>query len=222
MKHILQRSLAALLCAGAFATPGAHAQGMPVIDVSNVAQAIKQVAAWKQQYQQMASQYAALTGPRGMATLLPKVIPALPPDWSAAMTSLSPLAAELRRAQSVLTPAQLAALPPDLRSFVSQAADLSAANQAMAQQAYNDAAARQARLATMTAALGGANDPKAAADLTNAIAIEHAGLLQDHNQLVAAANGAAAQMQAQQRIINDLRSASAGSGNFPKLNLELP
>lgn len=219
MKQLLKRSLAALLCASAF---GAQAQGMPVIDVSNIAQAIKQVAAWKQQYQQMTQQIAAMTGTRGMATLLPKVMPALPPDWGDAMTSLSPLAQELRKAQSVLTPAQLASLPPELRTLVSQTADLSAANQAMAQKAYNDAAARQARLATMTGALGGANDPKAAYDLTNAIAIEHAGLLQDHNQLVAAANGAAAQLQAQQRIINDLRSVSAGSGAFPKLNLDLP
>jgi type IV secretion system protein VirB5 len=218
MSKWFARCLGALLCANAV---GAQAQGMPVIDVSNIAQAVKQVTAWKQQYQQMTQQIAAMTGTRGMATLLPKAAPAMPGDWHEAMASLSPLAQELRKAQSVLTPAQLASLPPDLRTLVSQTADLSAANQAMAQVAYNDAAARQARLATMSTALGAANDPKAAYDLSNAIAIEQAGLLQDHNQLLAAANGAAAQLQAQQRIINDLRSASVGTGAFPKLNLDL-
>lgn len=200
----------------------AVAQGMPVIDVANVTQAIKQVAAWEQQAVQMRQQITALTGPRGMATLLPALAPVLPADWHQAMTDLSPLAQQLRAAQAVLTPSQLAALPAPMRDFVTQAGKLSAANQALAQSAYNDAAMRQARLTTMTGALASSQDPKAAYDLANAIAIEHAGLLHDQNQLLAASNGAAAQMQAQQRMINEMRSASAGTGNFPKFDTSLP
>lgn len=219
----LKSSIAALLGAAAL---GAQAQvltqGMPVIDIANVTQAIKQVAAWEQQAMQMRQQITALTGPRGMATLLPALAPVLPADWHKAMTDLSPLAQQLRAAQAVLTPSQLAALPAGMRDFVTQTAQLSAANQALAQSAYNDAAARQARLATMTGALASSQDPKAAYDLANAIAIEHAGLLQDQNQLLAASNGAAAQMQAQQRMIDEMRAASAGTGNFPKIDISLP
>jgi type IV secretion system protein VirB5 len=112
-------------------------------------------------------------------------------------------------------------LSPQLQQFVSQAQNLSAANQAMAQNAFNDAAARESRLQTMTAALAGTQDPKAAYDLANRIAIEHAALLKDQNQLEAAANGAAAQDRAQSLMVSQMRAASAGT-TIPKLDFTQP
>jgi type IV secretion system protein VirB5 len=202
--------IAALLCAGA--TFNANAQ-WAVIDAANVAQAKLQVDAWTKQYQQMTSQISAMTGNRGMAGLLPAVAPALPPDWARSMTNLSSLAQQIRQSQAVLTPQQATYLSPQLQQFVSQAQNLSAANQAMAQNAFNDAAARESRLQTMTAALAGTQDPKAAYDLAN--------LLKDQNQLEAAANGAAAQDRAQSLMISQMRAASAGT-TFPKLDLTQP
>jgi len=210
--------IAALLCAGA--TFNANAQ-WAVIDAANVAQAKLQVDAWTKQYQQMTSQISAMTGNRGMAGLLPAVAPALPPDWARSMTNLSSLAQQIRQSQAVLTPQQVAYLSPQLQQFVSQAQNLSAANQAMAQSAFNDAAARESRLQTMTAALAGTQDPKAAYDLANRIAIEHAALLKDQNQLEAAANGAAAQDRAQSLMVSQMRAASAGT-TIPKLDLTQP
>lgn len=199
-----------------------------VLDVANLAQASKQVKAWADQYQQMRSQIdgmnlqiKAMTGDRGMSTLLPAVAPSMPANWAQSMTQLSTLAQQIRQAQAVLKPEQAAQLPPDLQRFLAQAQNLSAANQAMAQTTFNDAVVRQARLQVLTGTLANTKDPKAAYDLANRIAIEHAELVKDQNQLESAANGAAAQERAQQLMIDQMRAASAGT-RIPKIDMPLP
>ena len=201
---------------------------MPVLDSANLAQAVQQVRAWAEQYQQMRSQiesmnahYKALTGDRGMATLLPVLAPALPTDWVQSMTNLSSLAQQIRQTQAMLTPQQAAQMSQQLQQFLAQAQNLSAANQAMVQTAFNDAAARQSRLQTLTATLAITADPKAAYDLANRIAIEHAALLRDQNQLEAAAGAAAAQDRAQRLMISQMRAASAGT-EIPKIDMSQP
>jgi type IV secretion system protein VirB5 len=209
---------AIVLGSGALA---AHAQ-LVVTDPLALVQAVKQVSSWEQQYSQMRMQIDSMTGNRGMATLLPAATRVMPPDWTRSMTQLSALAQEIRSAQAVLTPGQAASLSPTLQSFLSQSQNVSAANQAMAQSAYNDAVVREQRLRTLTAALATTNDPKAAYDLANAIAIEHAALVKDQNQLAAAGNGAAAQAEAQRLMTNQMRAAASGQGNFPPIDTSLP
>lgn len=196
-----------------------------VNDPINTLQAIKQVAAWAEQYQQMrtqidhmTNQYKAFTGTRGMEGVLPPMGSALPSDWAQSMKSLSSLAQQIRQSQAVLTPQQAAHMSQQLQHFLAQAQNLSAANQAMAQTAFNDAAARQSRLQTLTAALAKTEDPKAAYDLANRIGIEHAALLKDQNQLEAAASAAAAQDRAQRLMISQMRAASAGT-QIPKFEM---
>lgn len=205
----------------------AHAQ-WAVIDAANLAQATQQVTAWAEQYKQMLTQiegmdaqYKSMTGNRGMATLLPDRSPALPADWAHSMRNLSTLAQQIRQSQAVLTPEQAAHMSQQLQQFLSQAQDVSAANQAMAQAAFNDAAARQSRLQTLTATLATTQDPKAAYDLGNRIAIEHAALLKDQNQLEAAAGAATAQDRAQRLMISQMRAASAGT-EIPKFDMSQP
>jgi type IV secretion system protein VirB5 len=193
-----------------------------VTDPKALAEAVKQVKAWEQQYAQMRMQIESMTGNRGMASLLPAAMRVLPPDWTQSMTQLSSLAQEIRSAQAILTPRQAASLSPALQSFLSQAQNISAASQAMAQAAYNDATAREQRLRTLTGALATTKDPKAAYDLANAIAIEHAALVKDQNQLAAAGNGAVAQTEAQRLMSNQMRAAAAGQGNFPAIDTSLP
>jgi type IV secretion system protein VirB5 len=209
---------AVLLGSGALS---AHAQ-LVETDPKALAEAIKQVRAWEQQYAQMRIQIDSMTGNRGMATLLPAASRVMPADWTQSMTQLSALAQEIRSAQAILTPAQAASLSPTLQSFLSQSQNISAANQAMAQAAYNDAVVREQRLRTLTGALATTNDPKAAYDLSNAIAIEHAALVKDQNQLAAAGNGATAQTEAQRLMVNQMRAASSGEGNFPTIDNSLP
>lgn len=192
-----------------------------VNDPAVLAQALKQVTAWQQQAAQMQSQLTAMTGNRGMATLLPARPAVLPPDWAQSMTTLSPLAQQIRQSQAVLSPAQSARLSPDLQQYLAQAQSLSAAHQAMAQAAYNDAATREARLQTLNGTLATTQDPKAAADLGNRVAIEQAALLRDQNQLEAAASGAVAQDRAQRLMTNQLRAAAFGTA-MPKLDTSLP
>ncbi len=205
----------------------AHAQ-WAVIDTANLGQATQQVKAWAEQYKQMraqidsmTAQYKAMTGNRGMATLLPTVAPSLPADWAMAMRNLSSLAQQIRQSQAVLTPEQAANMTQQLQQFLTQAQDLSAANQAMAQIAFNDAAARQSRLQTLTATLATTEDPKAAYDLANRIAIEHAALVKDQNQLEAAASAATAQDRAQRLMISQMRAASAGTA-IPRFDMPQP
>jgi len=216
--------IAAVLASASFQ---ANAQ-WAVLDVANLAQATKQVKAWAEQYQQMRSQIDALnyqikstTGDRGMSTLLPSSVPAMPADWATSMTQLSALAQQIRRSQAVMNPEQAARLTADLQKFLSQAQNLSAANQAMAQTAFNDAVVRRSRLDVLVAALARTTDPKAAFDLANRIAIEHAELIKDQNQLSAASNGAAAQDGAQQLMIDQMRASSAGN-TIPKIDVSLP
>jgi len=214
------RNLIVVVVLGCIAL-SAHAQ-LVVTDPKALAEAVKQVRAWEQQYAQMRTQIDSMTGNRGMASLLPAASRIMPADWTQSMTQLSALAQEIRSAQAVLTPRQAASLSPALQSFLSQSQNLSAANQAMAQSAYNDATAREQRLRTLTGALATTNDPKAAYDLANAIAIEHAALVKDQNQLTAAGNGAAAQAEAQRLMTNQMRAAASGQGNFPKIDTSLP
>lgn len=199
-----------------------------VIDVANLGQATQQVKAWAEQYKQMRAQidsldahYKAMTGSRGMATLLPGLAQALPSDWAVAMTKLSSLARQIRQSQAILTPQQASHMSQQLQQFLMRAQDLSAANQAMVQTAFNDAAARHSRLQTLTSALAATNDPKAAYDLANRISIEHAALLNDQNQLEAAAGAAAAQDRAQRLMISQMRAAAAGT-EIPRFEMPQP
>jgi type IV secretion system protein VirB5 len=209
------------------ATLQASAQ-LVVTDPANLIQATKQVAAWADQYSQMRTQIDALnyqiksmTGDRGMATLLSRLAPVMPSDWAQSMTNLSSLAQQIRQSQAVLTPQLASYMSQQLQQFLAQAQNLSAANQAMAQTAFNDAAARHVRLQTLTDTLARTKDPKDAYDLANRIAIEHAALQQDQNQLEAAANGAAAQDRAQRLMVNQMRAASAGT-EIPKIDMSQP
>lgn len=208
---------AALLACASF---HAHAQ-LVVHDPLTFAQAFAQVQAWQKQWIQMKLQIDSMTGDRGMSRLLPGHVQPLPSDWAQSMTQLSSLARQIRQSQAILTSGQAARMSGDLQQFLSQAQDISAANQAMSQQAFNDAALRQTRLQTLTSSLASTRDPKAAYDLANRIAIEHAELLKDQNQLEAAANGASAQERAQRLMKEQMRASSFGL-QVPKIDASLP
>jgi len=218
-----------LVGAGVLAAASFHASAqMTVIDPSVLGEAVKQVKAWGDQYRQMSSQIdsinfqiKSMTGDRGMSSLLPAAAQSLPSDWTQSMTRLSALAQQIRDAQAVLQPDQAARLAPDLQRFLAQAQNMSAANQAMAQVAFNDAAARQSRLNVLTSTLATTSDPKAAYDLANRIAIEHAELVKDQSQLEAAASGAMAQERAQRLMVSQMRAASMGT-TIPRLDVQVP
>lgn len=197
--------------------------------VIDVKQAVLQVASWKTQSEQMIKSLSqtkqtleSMTGVRSMSSVLNGARTFLPNDINQALTTLTPRGANIRSAQAVLTADQLAQLPASARAFMENSRILSAAHQSMAQDAYNDAVERQSRLNTLGAERAKVIDMKGAADLANAIAIENAALQKDHIQLVAAANNMTAQAAAQENMINEMRAASAGTGNFPQISTALP
>lgn len=180
----------------------ATAAGIPVIDTANLGQAIQQVIAWQQQYQQMQMQISQLTnqinmmkGDRGMSLLLSGAREYLPSDWNAAInpsasgpfSDLATAIDVIAAAQKILTTAEMGPMSADTQSFLNQARHLSAAQQAIGQRAYKKGADRVVQLQTLTNAISGQSDPKAIMDLQARIQSEQAALTNDLAQLQAAA-----------------------------------
>ncbi|WP_343666736.1 P-type DNA transfer protein VirB5 [Paraburkholderia tropica] len=81
---------AALISMSAAYWSGAHAQGIPVFDAQNVAQAIATVAQLEQQVQQEIQIYQSTVGTRGFGALMsnPVVAKSLPSNWQSVYTAI--------------------------------------------------------------------------------------------------------------------------------------
>lgn len=88
LKMVTQLFLAALVASAACGT--VHAQGIPVFDASNVAQAIAQVGQLEQQVQQEIQLFNSLNGSRGFGALLSTHVTAnsLPANWMSTYTAI--------------------------------------------------------------------------------------------------------------------------------------
>lgn len=228
MKRLVRATLAgAVLACGAAAHLPASAV-MPVLDVKNLVQATQQVRAWSQQYSQMITtinqgreSLRSMSGDRGMSNLMAGGRSYLPPDWTAAMTTMTAAATQIRDSQAILTGSQTASLGPQMSAFLRSSRDVSASQQAVGQQAYAQAAERVIRLQGLTTALAGQTDPKAVMDLQARIASEQAGLANDGNQIASIAQLTQAQSAALENQRNELR-VNSGDGSFPRVSTALP
>lgn len=221
----------------------AHSPAMAlttVFDPALLTQALQQMQAWGQQYQQMSSQIrqlqqanAAMSGDRGMAGLLGNQNRTyLPPNWNQAMTTLNQggttygqLAAvtrQIKEAQAVLSQQEAGKMSPQMQQYLEQTRNLTASQQAIGQSAYNTAAQRVNTLQALTNALNGQTDPKAVMDLQARIASEQAALANDQAQLQSVAQLTAAQSVAHQSMVNEMRAKAAGSGRILKIDSSLP
>jgi len=208
----------------------ASAQGIPVIDIQSIAQAVQQVAAWKQQYQQMDQQISQMSGNRGMGGLLSNENRSyLPPDWNSAMSALNnggggsygqlaSNAQQILKSQSVLQGSDISNLSPDMQQYLSTVRNMSASQQALGQAAYQNAAQRVSLLQTLTNQINSSTDPKAIMDLHARIASEQNTLSNDQAQLQSVAQLTAAQQQANAQMQNEMRAQTSGTGNFPNLD----
>ncbi|MEA3099135.1 P-type DNA transfer protein VirB5 [Caballeronia mineralivorans] len=86
----LSTYVALLLVTGAAVMPSVSAQGIPVFDAQNVAQAIATVAKLEQQVQQEIQLYQSMNGTRGFGQLLgnPVLANSLPSNWMSVYTSV--------------------------------------------------------------------------------------------------------------------------------------
>jgi type IV secretion system protein VirB5 len=205
--------------------------GIPVIDVANLAQAIQQVMSWVQQYQQMVqqinqlqAQYAAITGGRGMESLLSMTNAQrnyLPPDYqqlldavngaSATYAGLTGQVNSITAANAVLSNAQLGAMTPQMRQVVEQGRKFAAMLSAMTGSAQQNSSQRFASLQNLISQIGAAGDDKAIQDLQGRIQAEQAMLTNEANKLNALYQTAQAEQLLQQQRIRERAAADVGS-----------
>ena len=232
--------MAMVVLAGWLVAPAVRA-AMPVIDVVSIRQLIAQVEYWKQQVAGMANQlaqleqtHAALTGGRGMESLLATSEAQrnyLPADWaemsrvregsSAQYGGLSAAVASAIEARAVLNEARLASLSDAERASVLRARQSAASAAVMAQRAFSNAGERFAALQGLVTAVGQAPDAKAVADLQARIAAEQAMLGNEQAKLAMLAQAAQAEQWTQAVELRE--AAIAGHGEFEsRFHPELP
>jgi len=205
---------------------------MAVIDVAAIRQLITEVNYWKQQISAMANQlnqlqqtYAALTGPRGMQSVLALTDAQrnyLPRDWaevanvlagqSAQYAQLASEASALVASRAVLTPAALGRLTPAEQQSVVEARQSAAGFAAMSRAAFAQASTRFASLAGLIQAIGSAGDAKAIEDLQGRIGAEQAMLENEQAKLALLAQAAEADRWLREQQRHEL--ALAGHGEF--------
>ena len=208
-----------------------RATGIPVIDIAALTQLIQQVMYWENQLQQMQAHldqlkqtYGALTGPRGMQSLLPITLQArnyLPPTWTdvSALTSggsggygaLSSLVAGRIQAVSVLPASALAALPPAQRQLLTDGRNSAALLQGLSQTAYASTSARFQQLQSLIQAVGSATDMKAINDLQGRIQSEQSMLANDQAKLTSLYQAAQADRWSQEQRARELSITQLGS-----------
>jgi len=176
--------------------PAAHAQ-WAVIDVASINQLIQEVATMRQalttaeaQLSQAQSEYAAITGNRGMEQLLSgQNRNYLPTDWAQLSAVLqgsggtyAPLASSVQSlisANAVLSPGEVASLSSTEQAQLQADRSATALLQAMTQQALATTSARFTSLGQLIAAIPRATDEKGSLDLQDRISAEEAMLQND-------------------------------------------
>ena len=207
----MRRFLAALFLAATASLAPPHAKaGIPVIDITAVANLIQQVMYWQQQISGMQKQYDqlkeskdqltrthnAMTGSRGMEQLLPTSDLArnyLPPSYgelmgtlngsSASYAGLASQVQSIMKANSVLSGTQLEGLSPELRQVVEQGRQSAALLNGMTQNAYQNTSQRFSALQLLIDRIASAQDLKAIQDLQARIQAEQNMLTNEQTKL---------------------------------------
>ncbi|MBV7483234.1 P-type DNA transfer protein VirB5 [Bordetella sp. BOR01] len=176
----------------------AFAGGIPVIDASNLAQAMQQVEAWgkqfeqmQQQLQQLQRQYTSQNGLRGMADLVnnPELRNYLPSEYQHAlsgqnMEGLVESANAIRQAAS-LVDADNAGLTTgsDINQAFINTQNQNALNRAMGEEGYRQASKRFTAIQTLLDKVNDAPEQKDILDLQARIQAEQAMLANEQNKL---------------------------------------
>jgi type IV secretion system protein VirB5 len=215
--------------------PAAHAQ-WAVIDVASIQQLVQEVATMREelttaqaQLSQARSEYAAMTGNRGMGQLLSgQNRNYLPADWAelnavlegsgGAYASLASSLQSLVASNAVLTAAQVASLSATERAQLQADRSSTALLQAMTQQALSATSARFATLQQLIAAIPRAADEKASLDLEDRISAEETMLQNDEIKMGVLYQLARADKQANDQRAREQAIADIGSyRNLPPL-----
>lgn len=169
-----------------FVFAGAAQAQIPVTDVASistsVANQVESIAKWAQQFnqlqqqiQQYQQQYAAITGPRGMAALLDNsaLKAALPADWQQVLTDVKKTSAYLTERGKYPTFSNA----PKANAMY----DVVASQNAIMSDLYGKANSRLSLIQSLTAQIDSANDPAAKADLANRLISEQNAIQANQN-----------------------------------------
>jgi len=227
----MRKTLLTVLMVGALALGSirpASAQ-FAVIDVASLGQLVnevqelqQQVATARSQLAQAQSEYAAITGGRGMQLLLSGTVRNyLPTGWtdlsqvmsgsSASFPALAGQVEALLTANAVLTPAQIGSLSPTQQAQIAAARQSPALLQAMARTALANSSDRFTSLQTLISAIGGAGDTKASLDLNARIAAEEAMLHNEQTKLQMLSEVAESQEWARRQQLREQAISDQGS-----------
>jgi type IV secretion system protein VirB5 len=200
--------------------PGPANATVPVIDIASIIQLVQQLSAWRTQLLGMETQinqlrqtYAAMTGPRGMQSVMP-VSPAarnyLPATWpvvtnsgATALGAYGSLGSAIRAdqtANAVMTPADLARFSPALQALLSNDRQGVAASAVAMRTTYAAASSRFTTLQTLISEIGATTDAKAIAELQSRIAAEQAMIANDGIKVAAASQIAVADAAARELV----------------------
>ena len=225
------KALSGVLLLGVLSLAGirpAQAQ-FAVIDVASIVQLVQEVQQLEQQVQtarsqlaQAQSEYAAITGNRGMQNLLAGTVRNyLPPDWtqlsqvmsgsSASFPALASSVTGLINSNAILTASQVALLSPSERAQLTAARQNPALLAATAQAALANSSNRFAELQSLISAIGSATDQKASLDLTARITAEQAMLENEATKLQMLYQVAQSQEWARVQRVREQALADQGS-----------
>jgi type IV secretion system protein VirB5 len=206
----------------------AHAQ-FAVIDVASIVQLVQQVeqlqqqvATAKSQLAQAQSEYAAMTGNRGMEHLLSGTSRNyLPANWgqlaqvmSGSSGSFPTLAGDVKAllsANAILTPLQVSVLSTTQQAQLLSARQSPALLQALARSAVTNSSDRFASLQQLIGAIKTAGDQKAALDLNTRIAAEESMLQNEQTKLQGLYQVAQSQEWAREQRAREQAIADQGS-----------
>ncbi|MDP9912479.1 type IV secretion system protein VirB5 [Variovorax boronicumulans] len=236
----MRRFLVPFFLSAAVSLAPLHAKaGIPVIDVTAIANLIQQVMYWQQQISGMQKQYDqlkeskdqltqthnAMTGSRGMEQLLPTSDLArnyLPPSYSELTNTLNGSSASyagltnqvqsIMKANSILSGTQMEALSPELRQIVEQGRQSAALLNGMTQNAYQNTSQRFSALQLLINRIASAQDPKAIQDLQARIQAEQNMLTNEQTKLQSLYQIARAEAAAQQQRTRE--QVISGHGGF--------
>lgn len=209
MKSLKKFLLSLAFVGSFFGSQAAHA-GIPVIDVANLAQAIQEVLAWSQQYQQMVqqyqqmqSQYNSLTGARGLGDILnnPLIQNVVPADVAQVYNGLNTggYAGLTSAAQSLRSAAMkynCADRTGEAKTTCEAMLNTNAQSQAYQQNALQTITQRVSQIQSLQSQINFTQDPKAIAELQARITAENAQVGNDANRIAVMQALAQSQQQA--------------------------
>ena len=229
---LLRKSLLGLIFSAVMAVAPMQARaGIPVIDVTAVANLIQQITYWQQQIAGMANQlnqlqqtYTSMTGGRGMEGLLHMSNLQrnyLPQDYTELMnvvngssTTYAGLSSQVQSAISanaVLSNAQVSGMTPEMRQIVENGRKSAAMIGALSKSAYQNTSQRFAALQTLINTIGAAGDAKAIQDLQGRVTAEQTMLTNEQTKLQMLYQVAQADQWANQQKIRERAAADVGS-----------